>query len=138
MPSSDEWEIQTTIKHGPAMNDRGDRLLMTNLRQFTVRGVLDHMRDFAEHAGDFARAAQEIYAADAIFQNFPESERVREDTSSRTGRGSSFRDRDGELCEPHRLPRKYKSGTSKQNNKYELLECTAKTNPCDTIWPDRD
>jgi hypothetical protein len=137
--TNDEWEVQSTIKHGPVMNDRGDRLFMTNMRGFTVRAVQDHVEDFADRYDAFVKASQKIFAADAVFQSFPDSERVREDSSSRgDSRGSRLRDRDGELCEPHRLPMRYKSGKSKAGNNYELLECTAKNNPCDAIWPDRD
>lgn len=140
MSSNEEWEVQTTIMHGPQRNDRGDRLFMTNLRGFTVRAVQDHFEDFADRYGDFVKASQKIHAADAIFEKFPDTERVREGKAqSSSGRGrSALADRDGELCEAHELPMRYKSGKSKAGNQYELLECTAKRNPCDAIWPDRD
>lgn len=135
-PVQDEWEVQTTLKHGPAMNDRGDRLFMTNLRGYTVGAVLDHLEDFAEKKDRFDKAFASILASDAIVSQFPQSERVREQSAPASGGGGAFKDRDGEICEPHKLPMKWKQIKSKKDGKwYELLECTApKGQQCDTIW----
>lgn len=136
--TSDEWAVQTTIKHGPVMNDRGDRLLMTNMRGFTVRSVLDHIEDYAGNVDRFNQAVDKILASEAIQTHFPAAA-TPQPQQQYAPAASSLRARDGEWCKPHQLPMRYKSGVSSKGNPYELLECTApkERNPCDTIWPDR-
>lgn len=120
------------------MNDRGDRLIMTNLRHFTVSAVLDHMKDLADKADQFAEAAQRIYAADAIFGAFPQSQRVHDAGSSSGKPRQVLKPRDGELCEPHKKPRRWKDGFKKVSGEYyELLECTnVEGGQCKPIWAD--
>jgi len=129
--NSDDWGIQLSIKHGPNLQ------YMTNVRGYTATEIAEHCEHLAEHGTRIEKAVAEFVALGVVMGEF-DVEPVREQSTSRYGGGKkTLAERNGELCEPHRLPMKYKSGKSKAGNNYELLECTSKNNPCDAIWPDK-
>ena len=151
MSNDDGWGVQVSIKHGP-LDDRGNPLFMTNVRGFTATEVEQHLEHLADNAVAIQDYVNRFVAVGAVKSTFPKADEVRQEDrqyerpASRYGNsrggsgggGGSFRDRDGEKCEAHNLPMRYKSGTSSKGNKYELLECTAGKNPCDTIWPPKE
>lgn len=136
MADNEDWAIQLSIKHGPNLQ------YMTNVRGYTAADVRDHLEGLAEMGKDITEHANAYLALETLQTKFS-TEPVNNDRRSGGGGsprgGGGFASRDGEKCEPHGLPRKYKKIRSKKNGEwYELLECTHPQNPCDTIWPDRD
>lgn len=142
--NGEDWGIQLSIKHGPT-DDRGNPLYMTNVRGYTAREILDHMKNLAEHGPALTDASNAYAAVQTVQRQFPDTARIQPTSrydvaqAQPQGQASVLRHRDGELCRPHQLPMRYKSGVAKSSGKpYELLECSAEKqqNPCDTIWPD--
>lgn len=132
MATSDDWAIQVSLKHGPNFQ------YLTNVRGYTATEIKEHLAHLAEHAAGIDAAIAGFVGLGAV-RDQPTAEPEQEQYGSRYGGGGkkTLRERDGEMCEPHRLPMRYKSGVSGKGNKYELLECTSRQNPCDAIWPDK-
>lgn len=147
--TAEDWGIQVSIKHGPT-DDRGNSQYMTNVRGYTAREVADHLADLGDQGAKIQEGINAFLAVETVKRTFPEAERVRDDRREerREERGSrderprdtgKFKDRDGELCRGHDMPRRWKEVKSSKDGKwYELLECTAKSDPCKAIWPDKD
>lgn len=135
--TQEDWNIQVTIKHGPK-DDRGVPVNMTNIRGYTARDISDLAEGLGEYSDKIQEGITGFLAKDTIKQSFPEAKAIdsrAERDDRRDGGGSSFKNRDGEICGPHQLPMKWKQIKSKKDGKwYELLECTSRSNPCDTTW----
>lgn len=130
---ADDWAIQVTIRHG-AKDDKGVPVNMTNIRGYTARDIADQASGLGEYSDQIQAGIAMFLAKDAIKQAFPEAKQLEAPARSS---GNSFKDRDGEICEPHKLPMRYKEVRSSKTGKlHELLECSAakSQNPCDTIW----
>jgi hypothetical protein len=154
MSNDEGWGVQISIKHGP-LDDRGNPQYMTNVRGYTATEIEQHLQHLADNAVAIQDYVNRFVSVGAVKGTFPGAEEVRQDErqyerpASRYGdnRGNSnsgqrsgggFRNRDGEQCQGHGLPRKYKSGTSSKGNYFELLECAAPKNPCDVIWAPKE
>ena len=154
MSNDEGWCVQVSIKHGP-LDDRGNPLFMTNVRGYTATEIDQHFEHLADCAVSIQNSISRFDAASTVKRTFPRAEeapqedRQYERPASRYGdnrgnsnsgqrSGGAFRNRDGEQCQGHGLPRKYKSGTSSKGNYFELLECAAPKNPCDVIWAPKE
>ena len=78
--TNDDWLLQTSIKHGPK-NDKGEPIYLTNIRGWTADDLLARAKDLAGVKPQLDAAITAFIAADAIHDQFPQTEQVTQPTT---------------------------------------------------------
>lgn len=129
MTEENGWLVQASVKFGPH-DDKNVPVNLANFRGTTAQDVADQISDAIDKR--IAALCNDFAAVATIQGQFPQTVPVAQQPQEQYAQQPQT---NGRLCDAHRLPRVYKSGT-KNGKGWAGWFCSAdkNQNPCAVEW----